>query len=213
MISLNYFIWWKNTRRFPPTPKKCSCIDGKEVEQKDIGQHALIFEAHLHFSVQLRISNSEKPLIVRHSRAFLCPVIPRSESLKLHFQTEIVTMNNSSELHILQRFHRYLFILNNFDCSSFHRRNHWRHNLPQIFSATGTALVICSILASILLAIWQIFDDDADVEKFLVAVPYACSLTRTAMGIFAMIYQKGIIVDAVERLQRVIEKCRCQTTI
>lgn len=116
-------------------------------------------------------------------------------------------MDDSSRFRILRRFHPYANILEDFNFNHF-RPSHRQRNLRRVFRAFCTTLLICPILASIVLVIWHIFDDNADEENFLVAIPLVCNLTRTVLAICSMIWQKDIITGAMQRLQRSIERSK-----
>lgn len=117
-------------------------------------------------------------------------------------------MNNQPELCVLSAFRPFLRILNAFNSDSFHsdnNKNSWFIR-SSVFCAFGAILIGAAIFNYFVLIAWYLFENGANLEKCMIAVPILVTLLQLELTFIALVGKNTIITETIEQLHGVINQ-------
>lgn len=114
-------------------------------------------------------------------------------------------MSNSSEIRVLNAFVPFLRLLTAFNCNHFRHKN-WRSIVRSVFDAFGATVTVTANFAWIILITWYLFETEAELKKFVVAIPMLVTLLQIELTFIALMMKHHTITETVDQLHRMINR-------
>lgn len=108
-------------------------------------------------------------------------------------------------IRILRQFEPFLRILKAYDLNNFSHSS-WRTMLSSICDAFYATLLNSATAILIVLIAWHLIENDADIDKLVVAMPILIGLLMGESIIVQLMSKTDIIIGIVERLQKVVDQ-------
>lgn len=114
-------------------------------------------------------------------------------------------MPQIKQIHILRKFEPFLRLLKAYNANSSAYPS-WRSLLPRVGYAFCATLMNASLTTVIVLIAWNLIENNADTNTFVVALPIVSSLLMTELMFVAMMAKSGTVTETIDRLQTVIDR-------
>lgn len=116
-------------------------------------------------------------------------------------------MRNSREIRVLNAFRPFLRLLTAFNRNHF-RHNNWRSIVRSVFYAFGAMVAVIANSAWIVLLAWYLFETEAELKKFVVAIPMLVTLLQIKLTFIALMMEHRTITETIDQLHRVINQSK-----
>lgn len=113
-------------------------------------------------------------------------------------------MSKFNKIHVLKEFKPYLRLIKAFNLDNFRNTGNRHRILNSVFDAFATSSIIFSIPIFLILGVWYLIENDADLRKISVALPILISILWMWLIFIALMAQNRIIRDIIDQLQRVV---------
>lgn len=114
-------------------------------------------------------------------------------------------MSASIKIHALNGLKPYLRLIQAYNDENF-RDHNWRNILNSVFYAFCATGVIILLPIFILLAVWYLIENDADLIKVVIAVPLLATLLQMELAFITLLMKNRMAIEMIDRLQQVIDK-------
>lgn len=114
-------------------------------------------------------------------------------------------MSASNKIHALNGLKPYLRLIQAYNDENF-RDHNWRNILNSVFYAFCATDVIILLPIFILLAVWYLIENDADLIKVVIAVPLLATLLQMELAFITLLMKNRMAIEMIDRLQQVIDK-------
>lgn len=114
-------------------------------------------------------------------------------------------MEYPNKVYVLSEFKLYLPLINAYNNGHFFHLNQncLQYRIVNAFCAT---LIHILLPVYVILGIWYLIENDADLEKFAVTSPVLISLLQVELMFIAVMIQTRSINEVINKLQQVFEK-------
>lgn len=115
-------------------------------------------------------------------------------------------MNNPDRMKVFKELKPYLRLITAFNHDNFHRC-YWQctQNVKSACCALCAILIIVAIPIPVILGIWKMFEIN-DLIKNIATIPLLATLLEMDLAFIALIFKSRIVIDMIDRLQKVIDK-------
>lgn len=115
-------------------------------------------------------------------------------------------MNYLRKIHVLEEFESYLRIIQAYNFDSVEDQRGWRCIIQNIFCVICATIIIIFLPIFILLGVWYLIENDADLRKFVAALPILTSLLQMEVKSVALMIENRTINKMIGQLQRVVDQ-------
>lgn len=115
------------------------------------------------------------------------------------------TPNAFNTVRILEQFEPFFRIINAYNANNFSGHD-WRSMLSSICDAFYVTLGIVSSMLVIVLQIWDLIENNAEANKFVVSFPILVGLLMEESVVVEVVWNSAFIIGTIERLQAAIDK-------
>lgn len=120
-------------------------------------------------------------------------------------------MNNYKNIHVLNGFKPFLRLLKAFNSDIlFHYNSNWRLALHSAKYAFYSTMILISSVNLILFGCWYLLETGAMLETIVVSLPLLMGLLQTTTSFIAMLIRNRIIIEAINRMQNVVDQRKYQ---
>lgn len=113
--------------------------------------------------------------------------------------------NASPGLRVFAQFRPFVRLLQAYRRDHFHRPNR-RDRVLSAFYALYASLTILLTPVLMVSIVWSLISSEATAQKYASALPIVFSLLQTGLTFVALIWQNGIITEAIRQLQAVVDR-------
>lgn len=110
-----------------------------------------------------------------------------------------------NRIDVLSKLKPYLRLIKAYNIENFSHTN-WQCLLRSVCNAFGATLIIISMPMFIILGTWYLIENDADLKKFVVALPLLISLLMMTLIFIALMVKNRVITEIIDRLQRTVDQ-------
>lgn len=114
-------------------------------------------------------------------------------------------MSDSAGINVLNKLKPYLRLIQAYNHEHFHG-HHWRTMVNSVIYAFCATVMIVLLPIFIMLAVWYLIENDADLIKVVIAIPLLATLLQMELAFITLIVKNRIVIEMIERLQQVIDK-------
>lgn len=82
----------------------------------------------------------------------------------------------------------------------------WRHTLRNILHGFGAIAITASIPVTVILAIWYLNENDADLKKFVAAFPLLLSFLQLELTLIALMMKKRIVIETIDCVEKLVNQ-------
>lgn len=122
-------------------------------------------------------------------------------------EVKVGVMSHLQKIHVLHQFRPYLQLITRNRHEIGHFSKSWRCILRSIcdvlFYCTKMFL---SLPAMIILGIWYLIENEADLREAVVSLPLVISLIEIQMIFIAMLMEARTVTETIEQLQRLVDR-------
>lgn len=116
-----------------------------------------------------------------------------------------MTKSNPRKVLVFAECSLYLRVIDAFDAENFGHRD-WRENVRSICYGLLAASVVFVTPVAITLYLWFVVESDADEKKLVATVPSMLGLAELFTTFLAMMTNRRIMSETIDRIQRVIDQ-------
>lgn len=114
-------------------------------------------------------------------------------------------MPEIKHIRILRKFEPFFRLLKAYNANSF-AHSSCGSLLPSVGYAFCATLMNASLTIVIVLIVWNLIENNADTNTFVVTLPIVASLLMTELMFVAMMAKNGTVTETIDRLQMVIDR-------